>query len=130
MSIDNAGTGIAHNIAHALGSLLPIHHGRAVAIAMAATFTWNIQGNEEIFEAVAANFGSENSTMLARDFNSFVRDLGIDFKLETSGHNISVEKLANQMARPENEAMRVANVRKMKDEDLPVLAKMVLEATV
>ena len=129
VSIDNAGTGIAHNIAHALGSLLPIHHGRAVAIAMSTTIAWNIQGNEKKYEAVAANFGSENSTKLARDFNSFVRELGIDFRLESSGYNVSVEKLASQMAKPENESMRAANVRKMNDEDLPVLAKMVLEAT-
>ena len=45
IAIDNVGTALAHNIGHALGSLMPIHHGRAVAIAMAATLPWNVEGD-------------------------------------------------------------------------------------
>ena len=44
IGIDNCGTAIAHNIGHALASLRPIHHGRAVGVALRATLPWSVQG--------------------------------------------------------------------------------------
>ncbi|RTR02955.1 iron-containing alcohol dehydrogenase [Halomonas nitroreducens] len=49
MAIDNGGTGIAHNIGHALGSLYHLPHGVAVAIAAEASLAWSIEGHEAIF---------------------------------------------------------------------------------
>ena len=126
IAIDNAGTGIAHNIAHALGSLVSIHHGRAVAIAMAATMDWNIEGNGELYAPVAAAFGSEGPRSLADDFADFVRELGIDANLTNEFPTLTADSLAQKMAAPENKAMRRANVRVMRDEDLVPLAQKVL----
>ena len=53
MAIDNGGTGIAHNIGHALGSLYHLPHGVAVAIAVEATLAWSIEGHEAIFASSA-----------------------------------------------------------------------------
>lgn len=53
MAIDNGGTGIAHNIGHALGSLYHLPHGVAVAIAVEASLAWSIEGHEATFAASA-----------------------------------------------------------------------------
>ncbi len=129
IAIDNAGTGIAHNIAHAMGSLVPIHHGRAVAVAMAATLDWNIEGNGEHYAPVAAAFGSEGPRSLGDDFAQFVRELGIKADFSEEFPTLTAERLAEKMAAPENKAMRRANVREMHDDDLVALAQKVLDFT-
>lgn len=53
MAIDNGGTGIAHNIGHALGSLYHLPHGVAVALAVEASLAWSIEGHEAIFDPSA-----------------------------------------------------------------------------
>ena len=60
VAIDNGGTAIAHALGHAMGSLRPIHHGRAVGIAMLASLPWNIEGNDA-FAACAEAMGEERS---------------------------------------------------------------------
>ena len=59
VAIDNCGTAIAHNIGHALASLRPVHHGRAVAVGMLATLPWNVADDPGgRFAAVAALLGA------------------------------------------------------------------------
>jgi alcohol dehydrogenase class IV len=129
IAIDNAGTALAHNIAHALGSLMPIHHGRAVAIAMATTLEWNVEGNAEGFAKVAEALGlGRNPRRLPAWFDRFVRAVGIEVSLADEAKGVDAAVLARRMAAPENAAMRVANVRPVTDEDLEPLAGMVLSA--
>ena len=129
IAIDNAGTALAHNIGHALGGLMPIHHGRAVAIAMAATLGWNVKGNPAGFAKVTEALGlGRDPRGLAAWFNSFVRALGIKVSLADETKGVDAAVLARRMAAPENAAMRAANVRPVTDEDLEFLAGMVLGA--
>jgi len=129
IAIDNAGTALAHNIAHALGSLVPIHHGRAVAIAMAATLDWNIEGNAQGFAEVAEPLGlGRDPRRLPAWFDRFIRSLGIKVSLADEVKGVDAAVLARRMAAPENAAMRAANVRPVTDEDLEPLAGMVLSA--
>jgi alcohol dehydrogenase class IV len=129
IAIDNAGTALAHNIAHALGSLMPIHHGRAVAIAMATTLEWNVEGNAEGFAKVAEALGlGRNPRRLPAWFDRFVRAVGIEVSLADEAKGVDAAVLARRMAAPENAAMRAANVRPVTDEDLEPLAGMVLSA--
>ena len=60
VAIDNCGTAIAHALGHAMGSLRPIHHGRAVGVAMLASLPWNVEGNDA-FGPCAAALGAEPS---------------------------------------------------------------------
>lgn len=53
IAIDGCGTGIAHCIGHALGTLYHIPHGVAVTLAIEAALAWNIGGDSEIFAEVA-----------------------------------------------------------------------------
>lgn len=128
IGIDNAGTAIAHNIGHALGSLAPVHHGRAVAVAMRATLAWNVADEEGRWRAVARLVGVDGGAgALPSGFAGLMRRLGVEGGLgEAAG--ISPERLAAQMARPENASMRRSNRRPVGDDDLLPLARATLEA--
>jgi alcohol dehydrogenase len=129
IAIDNAGTALAHNIGHALGSLIPIHHGRAVAVAMAATLSWSVGGNEGGFVKIAEILGlGRDPQGLAAWFDRFVHSVGINTSLADEAEGIDAAVLARWMAAPENAAMRAANVRPVTDKDLQPLAEMVLGA--
>jgi alcohol dehydrogenase class IV len=130
IAIDNCGTAIAHNIGHALASLRPIHHGRAVGVAMLATLPWNIEGDDGPFAEVAVTMGERPSARAVPSaFERLARSAGLKISLAGEGHDhVTPEQLAEQMRRPENEAMRKSNRRPVADEDLLHLASAVLAA--
>lgn len=129
IGIENAGTAIAHNIGHALGSLRPIHHGRAVGLAMLATLGWNAQHDPHgRFAAAAAAMGeARDAAALAPAFERLLRRVGVKLALAGEGHDeLAPERLAAQMARPENAPMRKSNLRPVGDETLLTFARAVL----
>lgn len=124
IGIDNAGTAIAHNIGHALGSLRPIHHGQAVALAMLATLDWNAAHDDGRYAAAAEALGVDE---LPTGFERLVREVGLRTDLRSEGFDdLAPEQLAAQMARPENRAMRESNLRPVTDDDLLAFARRVL----
>ena len=128
-AIDNAGTAVAHNIGHALASLHPIHHGRAVGIAMLASLPWNIDGNEDAFAACAAAMGAEPTAKgFVAAYENLCRRVGLDLALGRGFDGITPEALAGQMGRPENVAMLRSNRREASDADRLALARAVLAA--
>ncbi len=128
IGIDNTGTAIAHNIGHALASLRPVHHGRAVALGMRATLAWNIEDDDGRFAAAAAALSdSADVRQLPATFERLVRDAGIKVSLRGEGYDgISAAQLAAQMGRPENEAMRRSNRRPSSEAELLEFAQRVL----
>jgi alcohol dehydrogenase class IV len=114
IAIDNAGTAIAHNIGHALGSVAGVPHGRAVAIGMAATLAWNVEAEPEVYAPVARAMGIGDPAQLADGFIAFVRAAGVDLRIP----DLTAAALAHQMAQPENAAMLRANRRPSTDADL------------
>ena len=130
IGIDTAGTAIAHNIGHALASLRPIHHGRAVGLAMLATLRWNAAHDPEgRFAAVAAAMGERaDAAMVPVAYERLLRQVGVRVSLVGEGFDaVRPEALAAQMARPENAPMRASNHRTVDDADLAVFARAVLE---
>jgi alcohol dehydrogenase class IV len=130
IGIDNAGTAVAHNIGHALASLRPVHHGRAVGLAMLATLEWNAAFDPDgRFAAVAEAMGEHrDASRLPVAYERLLRSVGVKVSLADEGHDgITPELLAAQMAREENAAMRRSNRRKIEDADLLVFARAVLE---
>lgn len=129
IGIGNTGTAIAHNIGHALASLRPIHHGRAVGVAMLATLPWNVEHDPDgRFAAVAACIGeAADAAALPGAYARLLRDSGVKVSLAGEGYDdITPERLAAQMAREENAAMRRSNRRASSDADLLVMARAVL----
>jgi alcohol dehydrogenase len=131
IGIDNCGTAIAHNIGHALASLRPVHHGRAVGLALRATLGWNSESDGEgRFAAIAALMGEgADARRLPVAFDRLLRRAGVKVSLAGEGHDqVTPAELARQMARPENEAMRRSNKRPVADDDLLTFASAVLTA--
>ncbi|MGE0714404.1 MAG: iron-containing alcohol dehydrogenase [Alphaproteobacteria bacterium] len=127
IAIDNCGTAIAHNIGHALASLRPIHHGRAVGLAMLATIDWNAEAGDARFAAVAAAMGErEDARAVPIAFERLLRAVGVPVSLGEAFVGVTSEALAAQMQRPENEPMRRSNRRPVGDDDLRRFAAAVL----
>lgn len=131
IAIDNAGTSIAHAMGHALASLHPIHHGRAVGLAMRATLPWNTAHDPEgRWAAVAAALGEPaEAARVAPAFARLLAAVGIDPRLPADGFaGVTPERLAAQVARPENASMRRANAREVGEDDLLAFARALLGA--
>ena len=127
-AIDNCGTAIAHNIGHAMASLRPMHHGRAVGIAMLASLPWNV-GNDPTgrFGACAAAMGAEPTGQgFIAAYDALLRDSGITLSIANEFAGISATTLAAQMGRPENIAMLRSNAREASEADRLMLAEAVL----
>lgn len=129
IGIDNAGTAIAHNIGHALASVRPVHHGRAVGLALLATLPWNVAADADgRFAAAAEALGERReAARLPGAFERLLRRVGVKVSLAGEGHDdVTPEQLAQQMAAAENAPMRRSNRRPVGDEDLLVFARAVL----
>lgn len=129
IAIDNAGTAMAHNLGHALASLRPIHHGRAVGLAMLATLPWSTAHDPEgRWAAVADAMGAPGGAAgAAPAFERLLRAVGVAVALGPDGFgDVAPERLAAQMARPENASMRRSNAREVGDDDLLAFARRVL----
>jgi alcohol dehydrogenase class IV len=126
MAIDNAGTAIAHAIGHALGSLRPIHHGQAVALAMLATAEWNCRCDDGRWAACAEALGAAGQGF-AQSFGDLLRAVGHPTSLGTVCADLDPAELAERMRAPENAPMRAANWRETSDADLLSIARAVLD---
>ena len=105
-AIDNCGTGIAHSIGHALGSLYHVPHGAAVAVGLDAAIEWNMSGAPESFDAVVVATGRP-----LIDLPNVVRDLFDD------------SRFADAVARLPDSPMSADEIARMMvaDENLPML---------
>ncbi len=126
VAIDNCGTAIAHALGHAMGSLRPIHHGRAVGVAMLASLPWNVEGNDA-FGPCAAALGAEPSASgFIAAYETLLRTCGLKLHIADEFAGVGAEALAAQAARPENAAMRDSNKRASSQADLLDLSKRIL----
>jgi alcohol dehydrogenase class IV len=127
IAIDNCGTALAHNISHALAALAPIPHGRATGLAMLATMDWVAEAAPDNFAKVASAMGAEaRSSSAVSAFSKLLRSSGIKITLDGEGLELNrPERLAMQMAAPENAPMRKSTVRGVSDDDLLMLAERV-----
>ena len=124
LAIDSGGTGMAHNIGHALGSLHHVPHGVAVAIALQASLEWSVAGAGPRFERAATAFQPGASPAdLPGAYAAWLGEL--DFAAAAAGAlpaSIDPDALARVMAQDENAPMAGNNARPGRAEDLAPLA--------
>ena len=63
VSLANAGGGLVHGVAHAIGARYHIPHGEAIAIAMAAVSEFNVIGNPKKYGNLARLLGKDTDGM-------------------------------------------------------------------
>ena len=145
-AVERAGTGVAHAFGHALGSMAPVAHGRAVGLSLRAALAWNAEAAPENHAAVADAFTADDPAApcepepsplsvaarghaLAVGFDSFLHDLGMPLDLDDVGLGAAdAERVAEIVMRPENAPMRAANCRSLDPEDAVTLSRRLLGA--
>jgi alcohol dehydrogenase class IV len=93
MAIDASGTGIAHAIGHAMGTVAGIHHGRAAALALDVVFLKNAEAAPDIHSEIALALGVQadnapvatRAKMGAKIFSDLIRRTGIEISLKPDG---------------------------------------------
>ena len=130
VGITNAQTALAHNIGHALGSLVPIHHGRAVATALAETMDWSISTAPARFETAAkAFFGGQDGGIadFAGGYRYWMESLGVTVDLQDTGlARFDVATLLGKMENSHNTPMLESNHRRPAGDELRDIAERVL----
>ena len=138
IGIDNAGTGIAHAIGHALGTIARVHHGRAVGLALRAAIGWNAEEAPAKHAAVAGAMGiptaQRRTTEVAADlqghYDSFLREVGLEISLRGDGLGLAdLDRLVDTTEAPENKPMREANCRASTTDDLRRICTDILTAS-
>ena len=111
LAIDGGGTGIAHCIGHALGTLAGVPHGIAVAVGLAAALRWNIDGAPEAYEPMAATVG-RGVVELGDTYAELVDSAGLPAAIRGLGElPVSPRDLASAMVAEENLPMYRNNCR-------------------
>lgn len=135
MAIEQGGTGIAHCIGHALGTLARVHHGRAVAIALYDAYRWNAETcmsiHADIARALGAQDRGEEDRILAaagaERFRALVEASGIQLSLSSEGVGIEdVQRFTQIMKSEENAPMRNNNCRASSDMELEQFALQII----
>ena len=102
MAIDGGGTGIAHSIGHALGTLAHVPHGVAVAVGLAAALPWNVAGQPDAFDAVARSVGRPAGE-LADVYAELLAAVRFPAVVQRVGPlHVTAEELAETMVAEEN----------------------------
>jgi alcohol dehydrogenase class IV len=122
LAIDGGGTGIAHSIGHALGTLAHVPHGVAVAIGVAAALDWNVDGEPGAYTSAAAALGRP-----VHDLPDLLGELAAAVALSTAIRRLpepelDADQIAASMVAEENLPMYRNNCRVADDAERRQLA--------
>jgi alcohol dehydrogenase class IV len=126
VAIDGGGTGIAHAIGHALGTLAHVPHGVSVAVGLGAVLAWNVEGAPGGFDTVARAFGRPVDEVPGA-YAALLRDAALPSAIRRVGPlALSVADLAATMAAEENVPMLTNSCRVPDDRERMMLADRTL----
>jgi alcohol dehydrogenase class IV len=135
MAIDAAGTGIAHAIGHALGTVAGIHHGRAAALALKVVFSKNAEAAAGIHSEIALALGvqagnapiEKHAKMGAQAYSDFVGRAGIEMSLKPDGLTRNdLDRLVDAIHSNENTPMLDNNCYCANEADIRDFARQLL----
>jgi alcohol dehydrogenase len=122
IAIDNCGTGVAHSIGHALGSLYHVPHGISVAVGLRAALEWNVTGEPDAYTAAATAMECDVDA-IAGVFAQLCVDAGLGAAMSSRDVGMSVDEIAATMNAVENQPMLHNNARAVDDDDRHALAE-------
>jgi alcohol dehydrogenase class IV len=119
MSFGNAMAGLAHSMAHALGALFHLPHGRAVGLCLPYTMEYLAETEAEKYAEIGRSAGivegsaSQITTTLIAEVRSLARSLGQPLSLREAGIEAGLyeEALPALVERAENEVTTVTVAR-------------------
>lgn len=129
-AINQTGCALAHCFGHALGSMAPVHHGRAVSIAMAAGGDQVAAANPAAFAQVAEAMGADpDHQAFAPAFRDLMAEIGLDLSLPADATNVTPEGLVKATREPANVAMLDVTVGELDRETLELIAERIVATT-
>ena len=126
LAIDNCGTGVAHSIGHALGSLYHVPHGLSVAVGLRAAVEWNASGEPDAYSDAAAALNCRIDEVPAV-FATLCLSSGMAAAMVGLDAIMSVDDIADTMNAVENQPMLNNNARTVSEADRGTLAERTVE---
>ncbi len=135
MAIDGAGSGMAHGIGHALGTIAGLHHGRAVALALDVVFSKNAETAVDIHAEIAMALGVKSkreapkvlAQMGAQAFSDLIRCTGIEPSLRQDGlSEKDLDRLVDAILSEENKPSCDNNCYAAAEGDIREFARIML----
>ncbi|MGZ4793084.1 MAG: iron-containing alcohol dehydrogenase family protein [Ilumatobacteraceae bacterium] len=122
LAIDNCGTGVAHSIGHALGSLYHVPHGISVAVGLRAALEWNCSGEPEAYVDASSALDCRIDEVPAM-FATLCNSVGMAAAMSGLDRILSVDDIAHTMNAVENQPMLGNNARAISESDRVMLAE-------
>ncbi|MEL7469558.1 MAG: iron-containing alcohol dehydrogenase [Pseudomonadota bacterium] len=130
LALHNCNTHMGHNISHALGSLAPVHHGLATALALEVTLPELVsrpEGRENYARAAAALGSSGYAASLPEAFSKLMRACGIGYELPSVCASVRVHELATHMKNDYNIGMAQNAACQVSNDMLDQFAEAILD---
>lgn len=129
LALHNCNTHMGHNISHALGSLVRVHHGLATGLALAAALPWLVErpeGATNYALASKALGGTAQADGLPEAFAALMQSCGIAAELPDACSGLSAATLAKFMKRETNYAMSQNAACPVSSSDLDELSERMM----
>ncbi|WP_168797926.1 iron-containing alcohol dehydrogenase [Pacificoceanicola onchidii] len=108
LALHNCNTHMGHNISHALGSLVRVHHGLATGLGLEASLPWLVQrpdGAANYASAAKALGGAERAEALPGALSALMRACQISEALPAECAGVTAQALAAEMKNAANLGM-------------------------
>lgn len=126
IAIDNCGTGVAHSIGHALGSLYHVPHGVAVSSGLLAALDWNADGRPDAYTDAAAALSCPVEAISAV-FERLCAGSRLAEATSSVRATMSAVDIAATMNALENQPMLHNNARDVDDSEREMLARRTVD---
>ena len=129
LALHNCNTHMGHNISHALGSLVRIHHGLATGLALEASLPFLVarpDGAANYALAAEALGGNADATALPAALSDLMRACGVSAELPAACAPVTPAALAAEMKNAANIGMARNSACAMSDADLDRVAELMM----
>ncbi len=129
LALHNCNTHMGHNISHALGSLVRIHHGLATGLGLEVSLPWLVarsEGAKNYSLAAQAMGGLAEPGALPGALSKLMRACQISAELPTDCAEITPEGLAREMKNEANIGMAKNAACEISNSDLDEVASLMM----
>ena len=133
LALHNCNMHMGHNISHALGSLVRIHHGLATGLALEASLPWLVarpDGANHYALAAEALGGPTEASALPDALSQLLRTCGIPAELPAECEGVKVSALVAEMKNSANHGMAQNAACPVSETDLAHMASLMLETPI